>query len=89
MRESMGEANMTVISIIMIGMILPVFTLVIPRILTGIKDKSCCLSNNGIVRGTICSVPTGYKVRKGKDNVSSRQEIYKDVRMDNFRANCE
>lgn len=90
MRESIGEANMTVISIIMIGMILPVFTLVIPRILTGIKDKSCCLSNNGIINGTMCSIPTGYDIKKGNDyNVLSKQEIYKNVKIENFRTNCE
>ncbi len=69
MREAIGEANITVITIILIGTILPVFYLVVPRILTNIQDKACCISNNGVV--VTSGLQTECQIVEGKEKSDS------------------
>ena len=47
MKEAAGEANMTVITIVLIGIVAAVGMLVVPRILNGMEAKSCCQENGG------------------------------------------
>ena len=48
MKEAAGEANMTVITIVLIGVVAGVGALIVPKILTGIEKKSCCTENGGV-----------------------------------------
>ena len=47
MKEAAGEANMTVITIVLIGVVAAVGMIFVPRILNGIEKKSCCTENGG------------------------------------------
>ncbi len=47
MKESAGEANMTVITIVLIGLVAAAGALIIPNLITSLKQKSCCTSAGG------------------------------------------
>lgn len=66
MKEAMGEAYLTVITILLIGVIMSTFYFVIPNMLSSIQDKSCCISNNGTVQGNNCVVSVGKKYYKSQ-----------------------
>ena len=54
MKEAAGEANMTVITIVLIGVVAAVGAILVPRILNSMNDKSCCQELGGYVSGAIC-----------------------------------
>ncbi len=47
MKEAAGEANMTVITIVLIGVVAAVGMMLIPNLLGNIQKKSCCTDNGG------------------------------------------
>lgn len=55
MKEAAGEANMTVITIVLIGVVAAAGAIFIPRILTNMKAKSCCTELGGTWSGSFCS----------------------------------
>ena len=58
MKEAAGEANMTVITIVLIAIVLGIGTLVVTRLMTSTQNKSCCASLVGEVNGGNCVVGT-------------------------------
>lgn len=54
MKESAGEANMTVITIVLIGLVAAAGALVIPNLITSMKKKSCCTQAGGTWSGNEC-----------------------------------
>ena len=54
MKEAAGEANMTVITIVLIGVVAAVGAILIPRLLNSMNDKSCCQELGGYASGTSC-----------------------------------
>ena len=42
MKEAAGEANMTVITIVLIGVVAAVGAILIPRLLNNVQYRSCC-----------------------------------------------
>ena len=58
MKEAAGEANMTVITIVLIGVVAAVGLLLVPRLMKNIKSKSCCTDGGGYVSGTYCCIRT-------------------------------
>ena len=59
MKEAAGEANMTVITIVLIGVVAAVGLVLVPRLLKGIKNKSCCTDAAGIWSGNTCKAASG------------------------------
>ena len=47
MKEAAGEANITVITIVLIGVVAAAGALIIPRLMDSVKAKSCCTEYNG------------------------------------------
>ncbi len=47
MKEATGEANMTVITIVLIGVVAAAGALFIPRLIANMKAQSCCTENGG------------------------------------------
>ena len=47
MKEAAGEANMTVITIVLIGIVAAVGAIFIPRLLDNMKAQSCCTEQGG------------------------------------------
>ncbi len=59
MKEAAGEANMTVITIVLIGVVAAVGLLLVPRLMTNIKKKSCCTDASGIWKNNACVAASG------------------------------
>ena len=59
MKEAAGEANMTVITIVLIGVVAAVGLLLVPRLMTNLKKKSCCTDAAGIWSGNACVSTSG------------------------------
>lgn len=65
MKEAAGEANMTVITIVLIGVVAAVGAILIPRIMNSMDDKSCCQEMGGYVSGSKCKAGTSEGDLKG------------------------
>lgn len=47
MKEAAGEANMTVVTIILIGVIVAVATPIINSMMSNTQKRACCMNNGG------------------------------------------
>ena len=65
MKESAGEANITVITIVLIGLVAAAGAILIPRLLDNMKDRSCCQELGGHVDGANCVGATKTGTVKG------------------------
>lgn len=54
MKESAGEANMTVITIVLIGLVAAAGAIIIPNLLNGMAKKACCNSYGGTWESNKC-----------------------------------
>ena len=57
MKESAGEANMTVITIVLIGLVAAAGAIIIPNLLNSMKRNACCQSNGGVIKNGHCCAP--------------------------------
>jgi len=55
MKEAAGEANLTVITIILIGVIVAVMTPIISGLMSSTEQRSCCVNDGGEWSGGKCS----------------------------------
>lgn len=56
MKEATGEANMTIVTVVLIGVVSAVAAILIPNILKTVKQKSCCTAEGGSMSGGQCMV---------------------------------
>lgn len=54
MKEAAGEANLTVVAIILIAVIVAVATPLIGSLMTSSVNKSCCTDAGGVWKGNSC-----------------------------------
>ena len=54
MKEAAGEANMTVITIVLIGVVAAAGVLLVPKILNGSAKKAACGELGGNLSGDVC-----------------------------------
>ena len=54
MKEAAGEANMTVITIVLIAIVLAVGTIIVNRLMSSTQEKSCCTEAGGFWEGNAC-----------------------------------
>ena len=59
MKEAAGEANMTVITIVLIGVVSAVGLLLVPRLMKSVKTKACCTDVGGRWSGGACRAVSG------------------------------
>lgn len=55
MKEAAGEANMTVITIVLIGVVAAVGAILVPKVLDGSAKKSACAEMGGNLSGDTCT----------------------------------
>ena len=66
MKEAAGEANMTVITIVLIGVVAAVGLLLIPKLMKSVKARSCCLDAiGGYVSGSSCVYTYNGEAKSG------------------------
>lgn len=56
MKEATGEANMTIVTVVLIGVVSAAAALLIPRIMKQVENKSCCTANGGEWTNGSCTV---------------------------------
>ena len=66
MKEAAGEANMTVITIVLIGVVAAVGAVLIPRILNSLDKKSCCTESGGYWYQNACYNASDVTTTNGK-----------------------
>lgn len=54
MKEAAGEANMTVITIVLIAIVLAIGTVIVTNMMNSTKKSSCCQSNGGVWHNGTC-----------------------------------
>ena len=55
MKEAAGEANMTVITIILIGVIAAIAIPLVTSLMTNTAKRTCCTDNGGVWKGGTCT----------------------------------
>ncbi len=63
MKEAAGEANLTVIAIVLIGIVAAVATPLITRMMNTTKLKSCCLQAGCEWFRNACTIPSGVNAQ--------------------------
>lgn len=66
MKEAAGEANMTVITIVLIGIVAAVGAILIPKILNNASNSACCQSNGGTWFNNSCYVSSSCTISNGE-----------------------
>ncbi len=56
MKEAAGEANMTIITIVLIAIVLGVGTTIVSSLMKTTSEKSDCNSRGGTWTGSTCSI---------------------------------
>lgn len=59
MKEAAGEANLTVVAIILIGVVVAVVTPLINSMMKNTANKACCTDAGGFVKGNNCIIYEG------------------------------
>jgi len=67
-KEAAGEANMTVITIVLIGVIAAVGLVLVPRLMKNVRAKSCCTNGGWYVSGKTCCNPNNPGCSQDKVN---------------------
>ena len=70
MKEAAGEANMTVITIVLIGLVAAAGAILIPRLLKSMDKKSCCQENSGTWYNGACYKTSTCSYADGKVDCS-------------------
>lgn len=70
MKEAAGEANMTVITIVLIAIVLGVGTLIVNGMMGSTKKSSCCTSNGGVWHNGVCYASCDVDAKGAKTNCS-------------------
>ena len=58
MKEATGEANMTIITVVLIGIVAGVAMIFLPQMMNTTQRRSCCVANGGTWDGGHCQGAT-------------------------------
>ncbi|MBQ9011453.1 MAG: hypothetical protein IJ093_02270 [Bacilli bacterium] len=56
MKEASGEANLTVVTIILIGVIVAIATPLVTSMMNNTKQRACCMNAGGVWENNTCSI---------------------------------
>ncbi len=59
MKEAAGEANLTVVAIILIGVVVAVVTPLVNSLMKSTANRACCTDAGGYVKGSDCVLSDG------------------------------
>ena len=54
MKEAAGEANLTVVAIILIGVVVGVVTPLVNSLMKSANGRACCTDGGGYIEGSTC-----------------------------------
>lgn len=55
MKEAAGEANLTVVAIILIGVVVAVVTPLVGSLMGNSRNRACCTDAGGVWQGNTCA----------------------------------
>ena len=84
MKEAAGEANMTVITIVLIAIVLGVGTVIVNNVLDNTKKSSACSSAGAIWQGGKCYSPANCDT-SGTTTVCSGTALTWDKKNEEFK----
>ena len=70
MKEAAGEANLTVVAIILIGVIVAIATPIVTSMMQNTQDRACCMDAGGMWQGGQCVDASGDAVPYDDDCTS-------------------
>lgn len=62
MKEATGEANMTIVTVVLIGIVSAAAAFFIPKLMNSAQNKACCTSNGGNWKNGACVDNDGHSV---------------------------
>lgn len=62
MKEATGEANMTIVTVVLIGIITLIATPIIRGLIGSSKSRACCVNNGGMWKNGACVDESGASV---------------------------
>ena len=68
MKEAAGEANMTVITIILIGVIAAIAIPLVTSLMSNTAKRTCCTDNGGVWKGGACTEGSNNQNLFNKEN---------------------
>lgn len=68
MKEATGEANMTIVTVVLIAVVSAIAAILVPNIMATVKRRSCCTAAGGVLVGKDC------KESKTSSNIISIDE---------------
>lgn len=75
MKEAAGEANLTVVAIILIGVVVAVVTPLVTSLMGSTAKKACCTDAGGIWKGGSCqSGSSSYSVQQYNNCVKEAEK---------------
>jgi len=80
MKEASGEANLTVITIILIGVIVAVATPIINSMMTNTAKRTCCQNYGGVWEGNKC---------KSVSSTGAKTDITESTYWDSNTKSCK
>ena len=78
MKEAAGEANMTVITIVLIAIVLGVGTLIVNNLMNSNQRSSCCSANGGVWYGGACYLPNQCTTTAGATTCTGTASVPTD-----------
>lgn len=66
MKEAAGEANLTVVAIILIGVIVAVVTPLVNSLMSSTAKRACCTDAGGVWEKNTCSISGTYNETEKK-----------------------
>lgn len=74
MKEAAGEANLTVVAIILIAVVVAVATPLVNNLMSTSRQKACCTDVGGVIEGKFCKKVKGdeFETIELKDMYSKR-----------------
>ena len=88
MKEAAGEANITVITIVLIGVVAAVGLTMIPRLMGNAKAKACCTDMGWYISGTMCCNPaiSGCTDKNQRKSIADIRKLEKNTNSSIFAA---
>lgn len=71
MKEAAGEANLTVVAIILIGVVVAVVTPLVTNLMGNTVNRACCTDAGGVWKGTTCDFSKSTNVAGGQSSYNT------------------
>ena len=86
MKEAAGEANLTVVAIILIAVVVAVATPLVRSMMKNSTYRSCCTDAGGVWKGSECHYPNNVTSEDQTEMDQSYSNCQSDANVDNTKS---